>query len=77
MSDLLKPENWEHTKAARMEHWRRIRLVRAEWSGTGSLLDYIEDTYGLKLHKDQEGNITDSFEIVNEQKYSFFLLKYA
>lgn len=77
MSELLNPDNWEHSKAARMEHWNRIRLVRAEWSGAGSLLDYIEDTYGLKLHKDQEGNITDSFEIVNAQKYSFFLLKYA
>lgn len=77
MSELLNPDNWEHAKAARMEHWRRIRLIRDNWSGTGSLLTHIEDEYGLRLHKDQEGNITDSFDIVDEQKYSFFLLKYA
>ena len=35
------------------------------------------DTYGIRIIYDGEGKITDQFEIVDEQKYLIFELKFA
>jgi hypothetical protein len=38
--------------------------------------NYIEETYGIQLHEDAGGSITDTYDIVDEKKYLVFFLKW-
>lgn len=72
------PENWEIGKEARMEHWRRVREARNDFThpDVAEFYKHLTEVYGLKVKLDSHLNITGDFDIVDEQKYSLFLLKY-
>ena len=70
----------------RMNYWQALKLVRAEYMQTIAELDgqfdawdfeeYVEKNYGLKMSL-ANGNITDTFSIVDEKLYLVFLLKFT
>ncbi len=79
-------EALREAKRKRNEHWFRMRRARAEWSESSDLawnIDdpefwlWLENFYGLKAHKDSQGNITDGYTVVNEKLYTLFLLKFG
>ena len=43
--------------------------------GINKFSEYIESKYGIKMHTSHD-NITDKYDIVDEQKYLIFLLKW-
>jgi hypothetical protein len=68
------------------DHWRTLQMAKAEYDnirieqGIKFELDgfktWLEETYGVRLHK-VEGMIGQSFDIIDEAKYTFYKLKYA
>ena len=75
----------------RWDYWEALRHVRAEFLGTLAHADdepvmvytsdprkfgeYLESKYGIKMSF-VNGHITDTYDIVDEQKHLIFLLKW-
>ena len=65
----------------RWNYWEALKKVRKEYMSQNNEFDaydfedYLTGQYGLKMNI-VNGNITDGYEIVNEQKYLIFLLKF-
>ena len=70
----------------RWKYWSALKKIRLEYMNglteLGKKFDehdfknYIEETYGIQLHEDAGGSITDTYEIVDEKKYLVFVLKW-
>lgn len=66
-------------------NWQRIVSVKKEYDelanavpvGQGFLTfyDYVKEYYGIKMQMDGD-HLSPSYEVVNEQKYTVFLLKF-
>lgn len=72
-----------NTVASRNSFWLLLREIKEEWGLLMDSLDteldfddYVRVTYGIKLQYDPDGNITGSFETVDESLYTFALLKF-
>lgn len=71
-------------KKHRLIHWHRLRLAKEDYYGiydrltetTPEFYDHLQKQYGLKLDFDSGGNISDTYQIVDEKKYMLFILKY-
>lgn len=69
----------------RWDYWSALKKVRKEYMETLDELagqfdayefeDYLEANYGIKMNI-VEGNITDGYKIMDDAKYTFFLLKF-
>ena len=67
----------------RWDYWAALKLVRKEYMDDAKngefdafdFEDYIEEKYGIKMNI-VDGNITDGYKIMDEQKYIVFLLKF-
>ena len=65
----------------RWNYWEALKKVRKEYMAQNKEFDaydfedYLTGKYGLKMNIVNR-NITDGYEIVNEQKYLIFLLKF-
>lgn len=69
----------------RWDYWSALKLVRKEYMQTLDALegqfdayefeDYLEENYGIKMNI-VNGNITDGYKIMDEAKYTFFLLRF-
>jgi hypothetical protein len=65
----------------RWNYWEALKQVRKEFMAQNKEFDaydfedYLIGQYGVKMNI-VNGNITDGYEIVNEQKYLIFLLKF-
>ena len=74
----------DSNKQRRLEHWHRLRLAKEDYYGiydrlteaTPEFYDHLKKQYGLKLDFDNSGNITDTYQIIDEKKYMLFILKY-
>ena len=68
------------------QHFLRLQRAKNEWDalarevpvGQGFLTfdDYVEEYYGVRLKYDGD-NVSLAYEIVNEKKYTVFLLKFG
>jgi len=77
--------DWEREKKSkRFEYWHRLRLAKEDYYGiydrltetTPEFYQHLKKQYGIKLDFDSSGNITDTYQIVDEKKYMLFILKY-
>lgn len=69
----------------RWNYWQALKEIRKEYLDNLDALqgqfdaydfeDYIEHNYGIKMNI-VDGNITDGYKIMDEQKYLIFLLKF-
>lgn len=66
------------------DHWARLRSANKFWitnyktlSLDDSFYNWLENTHGIKIHRDFDGNITDKFTIVDNKLYILFLLKFT
>ena len=69
----------------RWNYWAALKNIRKEYLADCASLQgqfdaydfesYVEANYGIKMNL-VDGNITDGYEITDEQKYLIFLLKY-
>jgi len=65
----------------RWKYWNQLRLEKIEFMENKSEFDwtifteYIQAKYGIKMNI-INGTITDNYQIVDEQKYLVFLLKF-
>ena len=67
------------------QHFLRLQRAKNEWDelarevpvGEGFLTfdDYVEEYYGVRLKYDGD-NVSLAYEIINEKKYTVFLLKF-
>jgi len=70
-----------HFRKNRWKYWNLLKLVRTEFMEVRKEFDaydfesYIQNKYGIKMNM-LDGNITDGYEIVDEQKYLIFLLRF-
>jgi hypothetical protein len=70
-----------HFRKNRWKYWNLLKLVRKEFMVDRKEFDaydfesYIQSKYGIKMNM-LDGNITDGYEIVDEQKYLIFLLRF-
>ena len=68
------------------DHWRSLQMAKAEYDnlriaqGLKFELEgfavWLEETYGFRIDR-PEGMIGQTFEIIDEAKYTFYKLKYA
>ncbi len=77
-------EALREAKRKRNEHWARMRKAKEYWMTEHEiqLLDdtfwrWLESSYGLRPHRDDFGNITEGYSIVDERLYTIFLLKFS
>ena len=65
----------------RWNYWDLLKKVRVEFMESQTEFDaylfedYIQAKYGVKMNI-VNGNITDGYQIVDEQKYIVFLLRF-
>ena len=69
----------------RWDYWTALKKIRVEYLDTLDQLagqfdaydfeDYVEANYGIKMNI-VDGSITDGYKIMDEAKYTFFLLKF-
>jgi hypothetical protein len=69
----------------RWNYWESLKKIRKEYMQNNYLdgqfdaydfEEYVKENYGFKMNT-LDGNITDKFEIVDEKKYIFFILKFG
>jgi hypothetical protein len=68
------------------DHWRTLQQAKAEHDNLrisqgldfelGAFANWLETTYGIRLQK-EEGMIGPRFDIVDEQKYLVYKLKFV
>lgn len=67
----------------RWEYWAALKKIRTEFMISAkngqfdayAFEDYVEEQYGIKMNL-LDGNFTDGYQIMDEQKYIVFLLKF-
>jgi hypothetical protein len=92
MSDLINPENWSEVeteaKSKRWEYWNTMAKIRKEFIET---LDpniqpieiiplferHMLDVHGIRVKKNSEGQYISDYDIMDEQKYLMYKLKYS
>lgn len=67
----------------RYNYWGKLTLLREEFYRTKGIdrdntnfLQWVEDTYGFRPILNEAG-ITDDYLMVDEKKYTYFILKYG
>ena len=73
-------------RVRRWDFWEALIKLKHEYSShipkkkfdSTNFLSWLEDTYGIRVvvEKASQG-ITDDYEIIDEQKYLIFLLKFS
>jgi hypothetical protein len=71
------------------DYWRLLRILKNEYDKqytgyyepsytgfTDSFDKYIQEQYGIKMWIHNDGKIDGTFEIIDEGKYAWFLLKH-
>lgn len=71
------------------DYWKLVRILKTEYDKqyTGyyeptdtvfvdSFDRYVQEQYGIKMWIHRDGKIDGTFEIVDEGKYAWFLLKH-
>jgi hypothetical protein len=70
-----------HFRKNRWKYWNLLKLVRVEFMEDKTHFDgydfemYLKNKYGIKMNM-LDGSISDGYEIVDEQKYLIFLLRF-
>lgn len=71
-------------KRKRNEHWARMRRAREYWMIKHKLrsLDdnfwlWLKVDHGIIPHRDPQGNLTSSVDVIDEKLYTLFLLKFG
>lgn len=67
--------------AKRNAYWKSLSAVRREYdhdypTDRQGFDGWLADMYGVKIHY-EGANISGHFDILDEQKYTLFLLKYS
>lgn len=70
-------ENLWKTRRQRDEHWARLKRARSDCPFTESYFDWLERVYGLRLKMTLAEMISDEYTVVDEKKYTMYLLKYS
>lgn len=70
----------------RNEYWRRLKLAKEEFLKkpntdyfvypTNAFVRFLKETYGLDIVL-IDGNIGEDYNIIDEKKYTLFLLRYT
>lgn len=81
--------DWDRKRIERRNnYWKMIRQAKSDWLkltdqaaleyelGEGAFYYYLQQNYGLKMEL-IDGKIGGQYEVVDEKKYTMFLLKYG
>jgi len=66
----------EEERRQRNRHWARLKAARRDAPDGTDFPKWLEQTWGLKLHM-ADGTYTYNYTIVNESKYTMYLIKYG
>jgi len=80
MLDMIESSQLHQTWRERREaRWSRMYRARREytWREGFTFTNWLEQKYGIQPILDRDGNITADYNIVDEKKYSFYLLKFS
>lgn len=66
----------QEQRRRRNDHWARLKRARVDCNDTHNYPKWLEDTWGIKVHMNA-GMITDDYTVVDEKKYTLYLLKYV
>ena len=65
----------QEQRRKRNEHWARLKRARLDCD-TGNFPEWMEKIHGVRLLMDN-GMFTDDYTVVDEKKYTLYLLKYV
>lgn len=89
---LINPQNWSESDNSanqqRWEYWGTLFKLRKEFTSglpqDTSLVEiprlfeeYMLEEHGIKVGKDEGGNYTADYTVVDEQKFLLYKLKYS
>lgn len=66
---------WE-IRRLRDQHWARLKRARIDCPDVPNYPLWLENAWGIKVHMNA-GMITDEYTVVDEAKYTMYLLKYG
>ena len=73
-------EEWDRDrKARRWKYWAAVRKLKADFDKEDSSLlfnQWMLQTFGIRIIYNNEGHLTENYEVIDEKKYLFFVLKY-
>ena len=72
-----KAVDWARIRRARSEFDEEFRAVPEIAEDDKHFVSWLAWTYGIQLKLDASFAVESIFEIVNDQKYTVFLLKYS
>lgn len=84
----IHPEEYWENREKRYQYWQMLRRAHNDYielteqagikseMGSGAFEYYLKQTYGIHMEL-IDGNITANYVILDEKKYTMFLLKYA
>jgi len=73
-----KYDYWQKLKLARSEYAKNTKIVAPTFEDEANGFYYfMQHEFGIKVMLDEQGNITNNFEIIDEHKYLLFELKYT
>lgn len=78
LDDLKTSLEIVNAKIERNKYWLLLQTLKMEYSSSHHSIkfeEWVEDKHGFKIMF-QGGMITDTYKIVDEAKYIFFVLKY-
>ena len=64
-------------KLARDIHWQRLRQARLDCPTGEYFAHWLEHKYGLRMTITEEYMISGEYVVVDESKYTMYLLKYS
>ena len=71
-------QSLEKERADRMAYFKRLRKAKIEYdrlTESKPFEEWLTEKYGVKVSHDHSGNITDEITVVNDSKYTLFVLK--
>ena len=65
------------TLSKRIDYYKTLKRLWEEYGSHDGFVEWVEETYGFKVISDHAGNYTSDYTVVDEGKYTLFLLKYG
>ncbi|HET8688562.1 MAG TPA: hypothetical protein VFM18_18265 [Methanosarcina sp.] len=72
-------KNLKHDMLNNVKFWKAVATARKDFDEQyveDDFYKYVELRHGIKLYRATDGNVALHYDIVDEQKYLLFTLKY-
>lgn len=77
LNTVASPFNYNYFRLLRKANSEWIQLMKQMPGRETAFSDWMCNEYGVRINKDEAGNYTSRYDIVNENKYLMLVLKHG